>query len=190
MDTLEAIRTRRSIGKVKSDPIDKQTIEKLLEAASWAPNHFHTEPWKFFVLTGEGRRKLGEAYADVAREEMDDPTTEENQKRLEREGQKPFRAPLVITVACVPSDHPDIHRIEEIGAVNAAIQNMLLTAHALGLGAIWRTGKPTYHPKMKQHFGLREQDEILGFIYIGYPDMPLRKGRRTSYQEKTVWIDH
>ncbi|MGD8188396.1 nitroreductase family protein [Brevibacillus ginsengisoli] len=189
MDVIEAIRTRRSIGKVKSDPVDQQVIETLLEAATWAPNHRHTEPWKFFVMTGEGRRKLGEGYAAVTRDEMDDPTSEENQKRLEKEVEKAFRAPLVITVAVVPSDHPDVLLLEERAAVNAAIQNMLLAAHALGLGAIWRTGKPAYHPIMKQQFGLRDQDEILGFIYIGYPDMPSPKGKRKAYTEKTVWIN-
>ena len=186
MDALEAIRTRRTVGKVKSDPIDQQTIETLLEAATWAPNHRHTEPWRFFVLTGEGRRKLGEGYAAVAQEEMADPMTEENQNRLRREVEKAFRAPLVITVAAVPSNHPDVLRIEELGAVYAAIQNMLLAAHALGLGAIWRTGKPAYHPKMKEQFGLRERDEILGFVYIGYPAIP---GKRTSYKDKTVWVN-
>lgn len=188
VDLLEAIRTRRTIGKVKSDPVDQQVIETLLEAATWAPNHRYTEPWKFFVLTGEGRRMLGEGYKAVARDEMEDPTTEENQKRLQREGEKAFRAPLIITVAAVPSDHPDVLRIEELGAVNAAIQNLLLAAHALGLGAIWRTGTPTYHPKMKEQFGLRDQDEILGFIYIGYPAISLPEGKRKSYKEKTVWV--
>lgn len=188
MDIVEAIRTRRTIGKVKSDPIDQKVIESLLEAATWAPNHLHTEPWKFFVLTGEGRRKLGDAYAAVARTEMDDPTTEENQTKLQKAVEKAFRAPVVITVAVIPSDHPDLHRLEEIGAVNAAIQNMLLAAHAKGLGAIWRTGKPTYHPVMKKHFGLRDQDEILGFIYLGYPAIGQPEGKRKPYQEKTVWV--
>ncbi|WP_338472555.1 nitroreductase [Niallia sp. XMNu-256] len=189
MDIFEAIFNRRTVGKVKPDPIEKEKIEKLLEAAIWAPNHYHTEPWKFFVLTGEGRRSLGRALAEIAKENMDDPETKENQEKLKREEEKPFRAPVIITVAVTPSDNPKVIEIEEVGAVSAAIQNMLLAAHALGLGAIWRTGKPTYHSKMKQLFGLREQDEVLGFIYIGYPDMPQREGKRISFEEKTKWIE-
>ncbi|MGO4887351.1 nitroreductase [Anaerobacillus sp. MEB173] len=189
MDVFEAIRQRRSIGKVKPDPIEKEKIEKLLEAATWAPNHFHTEPWKFFVLTGEGRRPLGRTLAAIAKESMDDPSTTENQAKLKKAEEKPFRAPVVIAVAVIPSDNPKVINIEEVGAVNAAIQNMLLAAHALGLGAIWRTGKPTYHSKMKQLFGLREQDEVLGFIYLGYPDMSPLKGKRVSFTEKTKWIE-
>lgn len=189
MDIFEAIQNRRSIGKVKPDPVNRATIEKLLEAASWAPSHYKTEPWKFFVLTGEGRRPLGRTLAEIAREGMDDPLTEENQKLLKKQEEKPFRAPLIIAVAVTPSDNPKVIGIEEIGAVNAAIQNMLLAAHALGLGAIWRTGKPAYHAKMKELFGLREQDGVLGFIYIGYPDMNHPKGHRVPYEQKTVWID-
>ncbi len=95
---------------------------------------------------------------------------------------------MVIAVAVKPSDQPKVVNLEEIGAVNAAVQNMLLAAHGLGLGAIWRTGKPTYHPKMKQLFNLREQDEVLGFIYLGYPEVMKEKGERTPYQKKTKWI--
>ena len=120
---------------------------------------------------------------------MDDPATEENKEKLKKVEEKPFRAPVIITVTVTSSDNPNVINIEEIGAVNAAIQNMLLAAHALGLGAIWRTGKPAYHSKMKQLFGLREQDEVLGFIYIGYPDIPYREGKRISFTQKTKWIE-
>lgn len=189
MNIFEAIRARRSIGKVKPDPVEKEKIEKLLKAAVWAPNHHHTEPWQFFVLTGEGRRLLGRTLAEIEKESMDDPMTEENQQKLKKAEEKAFRAPVIITVAVKPSDHPKAIEIEEVGAVNAAIQNMLLAAHALGLGAIWRTGKFAYHPKMNELFGLREQDKVLGFIYIGYPDMPKREGKRISFSEKTIWVN-
>ncbi|WP_134703377.1 nitroreductase [Ammoniphilus sp. YIM 78166] len=189
MNIFEAIRNRRSIGKVKPDPVSREMIEQLLEAASWAPSHRKTEPWKFFVLTGEGRRPLGRALAEISKEKMEEPLTDENQVMLRKQEEKPFRAPLIIAVAVTPSDDPKVIPIEEIGAVNAAIQNMLLAAHALGLGAIWRTGKPTYHAKMKELFGLREQDEMLGFIYVGYPDMEQPQGRRNPFEEKTVWIN-
>lgn len=189
MDIFETIKNRRSIGKVKAEPIAKERVEKILEAATWAPNHYKTEPWQFFVLTGEGRRPLGRLLLEIAKEDMDDPTTEENQKKLQKVLEKPFRAPVVIVVAVIPSEAPKVLKIEEIGAGNAAIQNMLLAAHGLGLGAIWRTGKATYHPKMKELFGLGDQDEVLGFIYVGEPDLPPRTGIRTTFTAKTQWIE-
>ena len=60
------IRGRRSIGKVKDETVTKYFIEKMIEAAVWAPYHFATEPWKFIVMTGEVRRVLGQAYSGIA----------------------------------------------------------------------------------------------------------------------------
>jgi nitroreductase len=190
MDVMEAIKTRRSIGKVKPDPVEIEKIELILEAGTWAPNHLHTEPWEFFVLRGEGRRPLGRTLAEIAKEGMDDPTTEENQIKLALQENKPFRAPVIIAVAVNPKlDNPRVLEIEEIGAVNAAIQNMLLMAHELELSTVWRTGQPTYHPKMRELFKLQPKGQILGFIYVGYAAMEQPKAVRVNYLEKTTWID-
>ena len=62
MDVMTAIKTRRSIGKVKSDPVPKEMIETILEAGTWAPCHHQTEPWRFFVLTGDARNGLGNTF--------------------------------------------------------------------------------------------------------------------------------
>lgn len=188
MDIIDVIKARRSVGKVKPDAVDEKTIKQLLDSAIWAPNHFLTEPWKFFVLTEDGRKPLGRTLAEIAKEKIENPNTEENQAKLKKQEEKAFRAPVIIAVAAVPSDNPKVEKIEEFGAVYAATQNLLLTAHALGLGAMWRTGKACYHPKMKQLFGLSNESSILGFIYLGYSAMPERKGRRTPVEEKTVWI--
>jgi nitroreductase len=189
MDLFEAIRNRRSIGKVKPDPVDKELISKMLEAATWAPNHHHTEPWKFFVLTEEGRKPLGRILAKIAEETMGDQTESERQLFLKKQEEKVLRAPVIITVTVTPSSNPRVEPIEEFGAVSAATQNMLLAAHALGLGAVWRTGKPCYHPKMKKLFGLGENGAVLGFIYVGYPDLPERKIGRVPFEDKTIWVD-
>src|SRR5262245_19210488 len=62
-DLLEAIRTRRSTGQVRQDVPPRETIEAILEAASWAPNHHLSEPWRFVVIAGAAREALGEAMA-------------------------------------------------------------------------------------------------------------------------------
>ncbi|GIP33878.1 nitroreductase [Paenibacillus sp. J2TS4] len=185
----EAIVERRSIGKVKTDPVDKSLINKLLEAAVWAPNHYHTEPWRFFVMTGEGRNRLAEAYREIAKEESEAAGTPANEELLRKQWGKAFRAPVVIAVAASPSSLPKVHEIEELAALHAAIQNMLLTAHSLGLGAIWRSGQPLYHTRMKQAFGLEEHESMAGLIYVGYPEKEAPASRRTSYTEKTVWLE-
>ncbi|WP_219836245.1 nitroreductase [Paenibacillus sp. R14(2021)] len=191
MDVITAIHTRRSMGKVTQEPIAKETIEQILEAGVWAPNHRLTEPWRFFVLTGDGRNKLGEALGAIAiANEPEDAIPAEREARLEGAMKKAHRAPVIIGAAVVPSDRRDVIELEEYGAVNAAIQNMLLAIHALGLGAIWRSGEPCYNPIMNDCFGLRPQDKMLGFIYLGVPDMETPAARRAPAASKTTWIDN
>jgi nitroreductase len=185
----EIIRGRRSIGKVKDEPVPKELVEKLIEAAIWAPNHYGTEPWKFIVMTGDGRRTLGQAYSDIAAEALQELPEEELKQRLVKEEAKAFRAPVVIAVVCVPSDAPRVIASEELAAVHAAMQNLLLTAYVNGLGAIWRTGDPAYHPKMKLALGLEGNEQVVGFIYIGYPDMNPPTAKRISGTAKTLWLE-
>src|SRR5512136_2950923 len=95
MEVLEAIHTRYSVGKVKPDPVPREVIEKLLAAAVQAPNHYKVRPWRFVVLTGAGREKLGEAMAQSTKANKPDATQED----LQKDRAKPLRAPVVITVA-------------------------------------------------------------------------------------------
>lgn len=188
MDILETIKTRRSMGLVSNDPVSTDIIEKILEAGTWAPSHYRTEPWRYFVLTGDGRKPLGEVLAKIAAKNMDDPTTDSNKKKLEKTLEKPYRAPVIIVAAVEPSDNPKVINIEEYGAVYASIQNMLLAAHGLGLGGYWRTGKPCYDPLMKELFGLSDKGEVLGFLYFGYPKKDAPAGQRKHFNDVTKWI--
>ena len=132
---------------------------------------------------------MGETLKDIASESMKEPLGEDDRLHLQKAEEKAFRAPVIIAVACVVSQKPQVFPQEEKAAVYAAIQNMLLAAHALGLGAIWRTGAPAYHPKMKALFHLGPEDEVAGFIYLGYPDREMPPGKRTPFEEKTQWWD-
>ncbi|WLD94536.1 nitroreductase [Alkalihalobacillus sp. AL-G] len=183
MDVLEAIKTRRSIGLVRDEAVPESVIEQILEAGTWAPCHYRTEPWRFFILIGEGRKQLGNVLVKIAK-----INGETDPKKLEKIQEKPFRAPVVITVAVEPSDNPKVIEIEEYGAVYACIQNMLLAAHNLGLAGFWRTGKPAYDPLMKEFFGLSAKGEVLGFLYFGYPKKDLPEGKRKSFESVTGWI--
>ncbi|SIS10666.1 Nitroreductase [Peribacillus simplex] len=188
METIEAIKTRRSIGIVKQDPVPKEMIEQIIEAGTYAPNHHRTEPWRFFVLTGEGRNKLGEVFEEITRIENADDTPESLISKLERQKKNPLRAPVIIAVGIEPSDKNNVLVAEEYAAVNSAIQNMLLAAHSLGLGAVWRTGKITYHEKVREFFNLSPKGEVLAFIYLGYPDMEPKPAKKTPIDELTTWI--
>lgn len=168
--------------------IPTELIEQIIEAGTYAPNHFRTEPWRFFVLVEEGRKKLGEVFGEIMKSRQDDPTSDDSLKKIERIENNPLRSPVIIAVGVEPTERHNVIPQEEHAAVHAAVQNMLLTAHALGLGAIWRTGAICYNPKVSELFGLSEQGEIIAFIYLGYSDMEVAPIERTNAKELTTWI--
>jgi nitroreductase len=189
MDIWEAIRGRRSVGRVSAEPVAREEIERVLEAANWAPSHHGTEPWRFFVMTGAGRDVLARAYGEVAVQEAEGTLDEGAAAALRAKHEpKAYRAPVVIAVAVSPSADPKVIAAEEYAAAHAAVQNMLLAVHASGLAAIWRSGEPMYHPAMARAFGLAEGEMLVGLLYIGHPEAPLHEGRRRPAAEKTVWL--
>jgi nitroreductase len=188
LEVREAIESRRSVGRVKQDPVPKELIEEILESAVHAPNHKLTEPWRFHVFTGKGRGELARARAELARIQAEAEGEEEGLAagRISRERKKAFRAPVVIAVIS-KGGRDEVETIENYAACAAAVQNMQLAAHSLGLGAMWRTGSLAYHPYMRDFFGLQEGDRIVAYLYIGYPDMSERPRRRQPASSKTVW---
>jgi len=188
LELEEAIQSRRSVGRVKQDPVPKELIERILESAVHAPNHKITEPWRFHVFTGKGRGELARARAELARLQAESEGEDEEMAagRISRERKKAFRAPVVIAVICA-AGRDEVESLENYAACAAAVQNMQLTAHALGLASMWRTGAMAYHDYMREFFELGESDTIVAYLYIGYPDMGERPRRRQPAREKTVW---
>jgi nitroreductase len=168
MDVFEAIETRRSIGAVSQELPPREVIEQILEAATWAPNHRLTEPWRFFVLAGSAREAFGEVMARSKVAQLIE-TGQPWEVEFERAKAKALRAPVIIVLAVEPQLGPKVIEMEEISAGAAAMQNMLLAAHALDLGAIWRSGHICFDPQVKAHFGLDESAHLLGFVYSAIP---------------------
>jgi nitroreductase len=189
---LEALRTRRMMPRVRPERPPRELVERVIQAAAWAPNHYKTQPWRFIVLAGEAREELGNVMEAALRAQLDDPGSADAIALLERERRKPLRAPVVIVVAIVPSDQPKVLPIEELAAGAAAVENMLLAAQALGLGAMWRTGTPAYDPRVKQFLGIPDHGYLLAFVYLGYPDplpVPERDRRAARHTSWRGWED-
>lgn len=190
MDVLTAIATRRSVGQVLTDtPVADEVIESLLQAACWAPNHHRSEPWRFTVFTGEGRRHLAAALVRAAKSM---PKDEQYETRVTKAEGMTQRAPVIIAVHCAAGEAKPTPLWEEHAAVAAATQNLLLAAHAQGLGAIWRSGLYAQATEVQDFLGVKHEkgDRIMGFVYLGYPDPaapePLRPTPKT--QTKTHWV--
>ena len=188
MDVLEAIRTRRTAGKIRPDLPPRELIEEVLEAATWAPNHRLNEPWRFIVLAGEAREQFGRVMAADACQGLDDPASDKAQGIVEAQMKKATRSPVVIAVACDPATDPKIDPVEDVAAVSCAIQNLMLAGHARGLTTKWSSGKPCYSPALKAFFGLTPEHQILGYIYLGYPDESPKQTARTPHAQKTTWL--
>jgi nitroreductase len=185
MDVDEVIRTRQSVGRVRGDPIPRQVIEKLLFAGAQAPNHYKVRPWRFVVLTGNGLKKLGDVMADVFHRKFPDVKPE----ALDKERAKPLRAPLIIAVGVDKPAESKVLEIENICAAAAACENILLEAHALGLGGHWRTGDAARQPAVKKFLGFAEDQHVIAFLYLGYPEGASEGVERPGFEDRTVWIE-
>lgn len=170
-----------------SEQPSREQIESLLEAATYAPNHHVTEPWHFFVLTGEARDDLGKVMATSLKAQLGDVHSERIQRQLLKESAKPLRSPVIITVA-VAHVEPQEEFLERIEAAAAAVQNVLLAAHEMGLATCWRTGSAAYDPAVKEWFGLEPADHIVAFIYVGYASCSRPERIPTSFAAKTTWL--
>ena len=188
LEVNRAIETRQSIGRVRQDPVPRELVEKILESAVHAPNHKLTEPWRFHVFIGKGRGEFARARAELARLQARAEGEEEEfaAGRISRERKKAFRAPVVIAVIS-KGGRDEVETLENYAACAAAVQNMQLAAHSLGLATIWRTGTFANHPYMRDFFELEEKDKIAAYLYLGYPDMSERPRRREPASSKTVW---
>jgi nitroreductase len=114
-------------------------------------------------VRGEARHRFGELLA----EGLKSRNPQAGMEMLEAERNKALRAPVIVIVMAVIRDNPNIPDIEQIVSAGAAAQNMLVAAHALGLGGFWRTGAAAYDPLLKKALGASEKNVIVGFLYLG-----------------------
>ena len=171
------------IPRVEDRPVSREEIEELLELAVRAPNHHGTQPWRFYVLMGDERQRLARAIADEAIESG----TEETRARDDAY-KKVERAPVIVVFTCVPSDDPKVIEAEEFASVAMALENFLLGAYAMGLGAMLRTGAAAYHPSIRKHLGLEPAEHVVGCVYLGYPAGAREPTPRAPAAQRTRWF--
>ncbi|HEX2584761.1 MAG TPA: nitroreductase [Steroidobacteraceae bacterium] len=163
MDLFTAIDTRCSAVTLQEPAPTREHIQRIIDAGGHAPDHGKLAPWRFVVIEGEARSILGQAL--VASLLAKDPAATIDQQKRERD--KVLRAPCIITVAARIYKTNKVPDIEQVLAVGAAVQNMFLAAHALGYGAMWKTGTGAYDVSVKTALGLHVDDQIVAFLYLG-----------------------
>ena len=184
----QVIKTRRSIKpeKMNGKKIPDEVIMELLELANMAPTHAKTEPWRFIVFSGEKVNEFTTRHADLYK--LNTPEASYNQLKydnLQKMGNNASNI-IIVWIKRVPTHKiPDI---EEIAAVSASIQNILLAATEKGIATFWSTGGLTLHPALHKEFNLGDEDIILAMLYLGYTDEPFREGNRIiPLEDKIEW---
>lgn len=185
MRASEAIRERRSIKRFTDRPISREEIETLLSAATLAPNHRLTQPWRFYVLGPEARYAYGLALGERKARKLEDP--EAARAVRETVAQEHRALPCMIAVAVVNSENPEI-RDEDYAATMMAVQNMALTAVELGLGTHLKTGGVMGDAAARAAAGLPDGERIVAVVNVGEPaDVPPPKPRQPA-SAFTTWV--
>lgn len=179
----EAIHNRRMNNDFSAAVPSRDALERMLDAAVWAPNHRLTNPWRFFVL-----EKGGAPRAAVAQLAYDNAfQRNRNHDAAAGSRQRVLDAPALIYVYSIPGDSPELTK-ENYAAACCAVQNLLLAAVAEGLAGDWSTGNTTRHPQLAATLGAADDWDLVGALFIGAPARPSASVRSPS-AAVTTWLD-
>ncbi|MCS6969439.1 MAG: nitroreductase family protein [Planctomycetota bacterium] len=181
-DLVRAIAARRTIKDYSGEAVPRERLLALVEAATWAPNHRLTQPWRFYVAE---RARIAELVAAVQRPPIaaavDDAKRPAICQRLAACG-------AVILVTCLRAADP-VQQREDRDAVAAAVQNLLLAAHAAGLGAYWSTNPLLTHPETLRWFGADPaREDHVASVWLGVPTASPPPPRRRPLAEVVRWV--
>lgn len=173
--TLDLLRTRRSVPPLRLEEPGPSPAEldAILAIAARVPDHGKLAPWRFLVIAGEARSRVGaiiaQAYAD------DHP--EADAARLALEGNRLALAPLVVAVVSRAGPHVKIPEWEQVLSAGAVAMNLVVAANASGFATAWLTEWFAYDRRILDALGLEPSERLAGFIHVGRagevpPDRP------------------
>jgi len=177
-DLMETILGRRTIPLFKATKeVPQELVEKAIEAASWAPNHHLTEPWRFYQLGPETTRAYLDLLFNVIKEYK-------SEKLANFKVEKGKTVPGWLVVTCANTGEGSVAKAEDYAAVSCAIQNMALVLWEAGVGMKWSTGIITRDDRFYELLGInRNFETIVGLIPYGYPkEIPEARDRKSVDQ--------
>lgn len=164
MELVEAVQGRRSATRLTDPAPSDEEICELLADAAVGPDHGLLRPWRVILVRGAAREKLGAAFA------ADLPDSDAAVRA--RAAAKPLRAPLLIAIVCTPRDAAKVPEWEQMAATAIAVYVIMLLLHERGWGAMWRTGEPSRSAGVRTLLGVRDQEHLFGWLYVGTPSAP------------------
>jgi nitroreductase len=160
MELIEAVRRRRSTAPVGEEAPTEQQLAQYVAIAAHSPDHASLRPWRLVTLRGSDRNRLGAALVVGF---GDEPGTPEAAKTAS----KPLRAPLLLGIIGVLTEHPKVPEWEQIAAAVAMVTTLELVLFDEGWTAMWRTGPATQLPEVQRLMGLQDNEKLLGWLYVG-----------------------
>lgn len=170
MDALELLLKRVSVPRLQEPAPNAEQLDLMLRAALRAPDHGQLNPWRFVTIQGEERTELGELFVEGLLSSSPEATAEE----IARARELPLRAPMLLVVIATLTEHAVVPKHEQLLAAGCAAHGILLAAHALGVGAVWRTGAVAENALIKRGLGLQDDEQIVAYMYLGTPINALR----------------
>jgi len=186
-DIIDLILSRRSTSPkwlIEPGPTRVQ-IERIIAAAVAAPDHERLRPWRFLEISGAAREALADVFAEAKRLRSPGECPEE----IERERERGRRAPVTLAViARLTRDLAKVPVRDQYASIGAAIQNILLSAHAMGFGAKALSGAKVNDPFVCEALGVGPEEELVCFICMGTPaDTPKERPRPAVAEHLTKW---
>lgn len=182
MDALSLLLNRTSQPRLTAPAPSGDVLENIMQAALRAPDHAGLTPWEFIVCEGEALNRLGSLFEQSAID------NDKSEKEIERAVQLPLRAPMIIVAIAKYVDNEKVPRVEQIASTACAVMAMQMAAQAQGFNGIWRTGSYAQCDTVKNGFNLSDDDEIVGFLYLGTPvTSPMPKPKKDSATFFRYW---
>lgn len=182
MDALSLLTQRQSHPRLVAPAPSNAALDNIKHAALRVPDHGGLTPWRFIVCEQQGLHKLGALFERSAID------NDKSAAEIARAVQLPLRAPMVIIAIMRFVEHEKVPRDEQFASTGCAVMAMQMAAQAQGFNGIWRTGSYATCETVRAGLELSEQDEIVGFLYLGTPQTQAGvKPTRDSQRYFTDW---
>ncbi len=185
MELARMLKDRRSIHLFEDREVSPVLVAELLDTAVWVPNYHMTQPWRFIIACGEGRRRIAEAVRAI-KEKGAGPD-----KRAEV-GRKFFNKimsiPMIVTVL-MKEDPRLVVREEDYASTSCVIHNFSLLAWEQGIGMAWETYEWLCDPVFREAVGIRPGEKAVGNLHVGYPAKIPPAQPRVPAAQRITWLD-
>lgn len=190
MEFFEAVKKRRAVRAYKTDPVSRDDILKILEAAHSAPSGRNLMSWDFVVVSGEKKARLGESWARISEKYTAGWDDQEAARKFAAYAATFWGAPVVIVVLAATDPIPGVNKMHlETGC--AAMENIMLAATALGLGTCWMTGPLQDEGFLRSELEIPDDKQIVALTPLGHPlawpDPPVFP--ESDFTRKIRWVE-